>query len=70
MLKNTDAAARINERLCAGHGPAAVAAAHSRTWFETMEDGYRSAGAIAARPPVPDDADAQTVLLARFGRHA
>ena len=31
MLKNTDAAARINERLCAGHGPAAVAAAHSRT---------------------------------------
>ena len=40
------------------------------TWFETMEDGYRSAGAIAARPPVPDDADAQTVLLARFGRHA
>jgi len=31
VLKNTDAAARINERLCAGHGPAAVAAAHSRT---------------------------------------
>jgi uncharacterized protein (TIGR03086 family) len=40
------------------------------TWFETMEDGYRSAGAIAARPPVPGNADAQTVLLARFGRHA
>ena len=40
------------------------------TWFQTMEDGYRSAGAIAARPPVPDDADAQTVLLARFGRYA
>ena len=40
------------------------------TWFETMEDGYRSAGAIAARPPVPDDADAQMVMLARFGRHA
>jgi hypothetical protein len=33
-----------------------------------MEDGYRSAGAIAARPPVPADADAQMVLLARFGR--
>jgi uncharacterized protein (TIGR03086 family) len=40
------------------------------TWFDAMEDGYRSAGAIAARPPVPADADAQTVLLARFGRLA
>jgi uncharacterized protein (TIGR03086 family) len=40
------------------------------TWFEAVEDTYRSAGAIAARPPVPDDADAQTVLLARFGRRA
>ena len=30
----------------------------------------RIAGAIAARPPVPGDADAQMVLLARFGRHA
>ena len=50
-----------DERLDAG------LVAHRATWFETMEDGYRSAGAIAARPPVPDDADAQTVLLARFG---
>jgi uncharacterized protein (TIGR03086 family) len=37
-------------------------------WFDAVEDVYRSAGAIAARPLVPDDADAQTVLLARFGR--
>ena len=40
------------------------------TWFEAVEEAYRSAGAIAARPPVPGDADAQTVLLARFGRRA
>ena len=40
------------------------------TWFGAVEDAYRSAGAIAARPPVPGDADAQTVLLARFGRQA
>jgi len=40
------------------------------TWFDSAEDAYRSAGAIAARPPVPGHADAQTVLLARFGRHA
>lgn len=40
------------------------------TWFEAVEDAYRSAGAIAARPPVPGDADAQTLLLARFGRQA
>jgi uncharacterized protein (TIGR03086 family) len=40
------------------------------TWFDAVEDAYRSAGAIGARPPVPADADAQTVLLARFGRHA
>jgi len=38
------------------------------SWFEAVEDAYRSAGAIAARPPVPDGADPQTVLLARFGR--
>jgi uncharacterized protein (TIGR03086 family) len=38
------------------------------SWFDAVEDAYRGAGAIAARPPVPDDADAQTVLLARFGR--
>jgi uncharacterized protein (TIGR03086 family) len=40
------------------------------TWFDAVEDAYRGAGAIGARPPVPADADAQTVLLARFGRHA
>jgi len=39
-------------------------------WFAGMEEGYRSAGAIAARPPVPDGADAQTRLLAMFGRQA
>ena len=39
-------------------------------WFEPMEDAYRGAGVIAPRPPVPSDADAQTVLLARFGRRA
>ena len=40
------------------------------SWFDSVEDAYRSAGAIAARPPVPGDADAQAVLLARFGRGA
>jgi uncharacterized protein (TIGR03086 family) len=40
------------------------------TWFEPMEEAYRAAGAIAARPPVPGDAGAQTLLLARFGRRA
>ena len=40
------------------------------TWFEVTEEAYRSAGAIAARPPVPGDADAQTLLLARWGRRA
>jgi len=40
------------------------------TWFAPVEDAYRGAGAIAARPPVPGDADAQTVLLASFGRRA
>jgi uncharacterized protein (TIGR03086 family) len=39
-------------------------------WFAAMEDAYRDAGAIAARPPVPSDADAQTLLLACFGRRA
>jgi uncharacterized protein (TIGR03086 family) len=39
-------------------------------WFDAVEDAYRSAGAIAARPTLPSDADAQTVLLARFGRRA
>jgi uncharacterized protein (TIGR03086 family) len=53
-----------DERLDAG------LVASCATWFDMMEDGYRSAGAISARPPVPGDADAQTVLLARFGRLA
>jgi len=35
-----------------------------------MEDAYRGAGVIGARLPVPDGADAQTLLLARFGRRA
>jgi uncharacterized protein (TIGR03086 family) len=39
-------------------------------WFAALEDTYRSAGAIAGRPPVPDGADAQTRLLAMFGRQA
>jgi len=39
-------------------------------WFDATEEAYRSAGVIAARPPVPGDADAQTLLLARFGRRA
>jgi uncharacterized protein (TIGR03086 family) len=39
-------------------------------WFQAVEDAYRSTGAIAARPLMADGADAQTVLLARFGRRA
>jgi uncharacterized protein (TIGR03086 family) len=39
-------------------------------WFAGMEELYRSWGAIAPRPPIPDDADAQTRLLAAFGRDA
>jgi uncharacterized protein (TIGR03086 family) len=38
------------------------------TWFAALEDAYRSAGAIAGRPPIPDGADAQIRLLAMFGR--
>jgi uncharacterized protein (TIGR03086 family) len=37
-------------------------------WFMRMESAYRSAGAIAERPEVSPDADAQTHLLAMFGR--
>lgn len=37
-------------------------------WFAKNEDGYREAGAVAARPEVPADADQQTLLLAGFGR--
>jgi uncharacterized protein (TIGR03086 family) len=39
-------------------------------WFATREELYRSAGAIGARRPVPAGADAQTHLLAAFGRGA
>jgi uncharacterized protein (TIGR03086 family) len=41
-----------------------------RAWFGSVADAYRSAGAVAARPPVPPDAGAQTQLLADFGRSA
>ncbi|HEX6326737.1 MAG TPA: TIGR03086 family metal-binding protein [Jiangellaceae bacterium] len=40
------------------------------TYFARMEETYRKAGAIAARVDVPAGADAQTRLLARFGRNA
>jgi len=39
-------------------------------WFEQMEAVYRGGGVIADRPDVPDGADAQTRLLAAFGRQA
>jgi hypothetical protein len=35
-----------------------------------MEETYRKIGAIAARVDVPAGADAQTRLLATFGRNA
>ena len=37
-------------------------------WFAKMEPHYRAAGAIGERPEVPPGADAQTTLLAAFGR--
>jgi uncharacterized protein (TIGR03086 family) len=36
--------------------------------FVSHEDSYRASGAIAERPTMPDGADAQTRLLAMFGR--
>jgi uncharacterized protein (TIGR03086 family) len=39
-------------------------------WFQSVEDDYRKAGAIGEAPSIPPDADAQTTLLARFGRTA
>jgi uncharacterized protein (TIGR03086 family) len=39
-------------------------------WFASMEDVYRSVGAIGPRPETPPAADAQTTLLAAFGRTA
>jgi uncharacterized protein (TIGR03086 family) len=38
------------------------------SWFASVEDAYRAGGAIAERPQVPVGADAQTRLLAMFGR--
>ncbi|HEY7488903.1 MAG TPA: TIGR03086 family metal-binding protein [Streptosporangiaceae bacterium] len=37
-------------------------------WFEPIEDLYRKAGATGDRPDLPAGADAQTRLLAAFGR--
>ncbi len=37
-------------------------------WFTAVEPAYREMGAIGERPPIPADADAQTTLLAMFGR--
>ena len=39
-------------------------------WFASMEDLYRSIGAVGPRAETPPGADAQTVLLAAFGRIA
>jgi hypothetical protein len=39
-------------------------------WFASMEKTYRAIGAIGDRPETPPDADAQTKLLAAFGRTA
>jgi uncharacterized protein (TIGR03086 family) len=44
--------------------------AYCATWFADWQEGYRGAGVIADPPPVPDDADDQTRLLAAFGRKA
>jgi uncharacterized protein (TIGR03086 family) len=38
------------------------------TWFDGMEAAYRSAGAIGPAVALPDSADEQDRLLARFGR--
>ena len=39
-------------------------------WFDEIEPLYRDVGAIGPRPAVDPGADAQTMLLARFGRSA
>jgi nitrilase len=39
-------------------------------WFSGVADVYRAGGAVAPSPNVPVDADAQTKLLAEFGRRA
>jgi uncharacterized protein (TIGR03086 family) len=38
------------------------------TWFDAMEAAYRSAGAIGPAVALPEGADEQDRLLARFGR--
>ncbi|WP_214415147.1 TIGR03086 family metal-binding protein [Sphaerisporangium fuscum] len=38
--------------------------------FAEAEEGYRQTGVIGERPPLPEDADAQTRLLAAWGRDA
>ncbi|HMG30080.1 MAG TPA: TIGR03086 family metal-binding protein [Jiangellaceae bacterium] len=37
-------------------------------WFVGVEDAFRAGGAIGERPPIADGADAQTRLLAMYGR--
>jgi uncharacterized protein (TIGR03086 family) len=37
-------------------------------WFDGVEEAYRAGGVIGPRAPVGPGADAQTQLLARFGR--
>ncbi|GGL19974.1 TIGR03086 family protein [Sphaerisporangium melleum] len=39
-------------------------------WFAGAEESYRQAGVIDERPPLPEDADPQTRLLAAWGRGA
>ena len=39
-------------------------------WFAELAPAYRDSGAVGPRPSVPGDADAQTLLLAEFGRTA
>lgn len=39
-------------------------------WFREREEIYRAGGAIGPRPALPAGADAQTELLAAFGRRA
>lgn len=51
------------------HLPDDLVAACSQ-WFDAHEETWRAAGEIGPPADVPDDADAQTRLLARFGRDA
>jgi uncharacterized protein (TIGR03086 family) len=37
-------------------------------WFTSMEEGYRRSGSVGDRPDIPAGSDAQTRLLAMFGR--